>query len=364
MNTSKAILAMAALVFSTTAAAQTGVTIYGVIDTAVEHLSNASASGGNLTRMPSLAGGMYPSRIGLRGTEDLGGGLAAIFTLENGFQPDTGALNQGGRLFGRQAWVGLAGTWGAVTAGRTYSMLFLSSADTDIIGPAMYGLGALDQYLPNARHDNSLSYKGTFDGITLGSTYSFGRDTSAVGGPAATNCAGEVAGNSQACRQYSVMVKYDVPKVWGVVAAYERMNGNTGAANGLSSSNLTDSRLHVGAYANVADWRFGGGVYRRNNQGSTTQPRSDLMYVGASYRFTPQFALDGQIARLDVKNSANDATQFLLRGVYDLSKRSSLYLMVGRINNNGASAISLSAGGTVATGGSQNGLITGIKHSF
>ena len=66
------------------------VQIYGLLDVAVEHLSNTAPSGGGLTRMPDLAGALAPSRLGFRGSEDLGGGLAAIFTLEEGFGVDSG----------------------------------------------------------------------------------------------------------------------------------------------------------------------------------------------------------------------------------------------------------------------------------
>jgi predicted porin len=68
------------------------------------------AAGHGATRVPSLTGSL-PSRLGFRGTEDLGNGLAAVFTLESGYNQDVGTLGQGGRLFGRQAWVGLRGNW-------------------------------------------------------------------------------------------------------------------------------------------------------------------------------------------------------------------------------------------------------------
>ena len=85
------------------AAAQSSVTLYGVIDQGINYTNN---SGGNsLVEMAS--GHVQGSRFGLRGSEDLGGGTKAIFQLENGFSADTGRLGQGGRMFGRQAYVGL-----------------------------------------------------------------------------------------------------------------------------------------------------------------------------------------------------------------------------------------------------------------
>jgi predicted porin len=366
MHTAMALaFALSALAtFATGAAcAQSAVTVYGIVDTGVEYLSHVNAAGNSQVRMPSLAGGMFPSRLGLRGSEDLGGGLNAIFTLENGFAPDSGNLNQGGRLFGRQAWAGMSGKWGALTAGRTYSMLYLSTFDVDTLGPSTYGLAALDPFIPNAGHDNSLSYKGSFNGFIVGATYSLGRDVSAAGGPSGTNCAGELAADKQACREWSAMLRYDGAS-WGVLAAYDRLNGGPGAAAGLSSSGQSDARLHVAGYANLHKWKFGAGLLRRDNEGSATQPRSNLGYIDAAYRLTPTFTIDGQLARLDYRNSGNDSTHLLLRGMLDLSRRTTVYLAAGHIRNAGSAAVSLSSGGTVGAGMSQNGMIAGIKHTF
>lgn len=365
MKKQEKLLAAAALAIAAAAPAQAqqSVNVYGIIDTAVEHLTNVNAAGNSLSRMPNLAGGMFPSRIGFRGNEDLGGGLKAVFALENGFSPDSGTIGQGNRLFGRQAFVGLGGQWGTVTLGRNYNMLFYSTFDVDVFGPSLYGLGALDPFIPNARSDNSVAYKGTFSGLTVGATYSLGRDTSSTGGPAATNCAGESAVDSSACREWSAMLRYDAP-TWGISTAYDKLRGGTGAAGGLSSSALTDTRLHLAAYAKFAALKVGGGILRRDNQGSALQPRSDLTYIGAAYRVTPAFTIDGQLARLDYKNSPNDSTQFLLRGLYDLSKRTTVYVAGGRISNDGVAAVSMSAGGSVGAGLSQTGLLAGVKHAF
>ena len=107
----------------TLAAAATGsagaqtLTMFGLIDLAVEHFNKVGPTGAGLSRMPGLTGSL-PSRLGVRGSEDLGGGLRAVFTLEQGFTADTGGLSQGGRGWGRQAFVGLAGTWGTLSLGR------------------------------------------------------------------------------------------------------------------------------------------------------------------------------------------------------------------------------------------------------
>lgn len=354
--------ACAVLAVSLPAAAQSNVTIYGIIDGAVEHYTNADANHGSVTRLPSLGGGMFPSRLGFRGSEDLGDGLKAIFALENGFAEDTGVLGQGNRLFGRQAWVGLAGGWGQVTLGRNYNMMTTSTFDFDLIGPSQYGVGSLDPFIPNGRTDNSIAYKGAFGPVTAGATYSLGRDTSSAGGPAGTSCAGESATDSHACREYSAMLRYDTPQ-WAVVSAYDRLYGGTGAAAGLNSSDKTDSRMHAAVLAKLAAWRIGVGAIIRNNEGNVT-PRSNLYYAAAAYKLTSQLTIDGQLSELDYKDSINDSKQALLRVLYDFSKRTTVYAAVGKMNNRGTAALTLTAGGSVGAGLNQTGVITGIKHSF
>ena len=358
------LLCMLAACFAAPASAQTSVQIYGIIDTAVEHLSNTAPGGASLTRMPNLSGGQFPSRIGFRGSEDLGGGLKAVFTLENGLAPDSGGLNQGGRLFGRQAWVGLSGDWGLVSVGRTYSMLYFTFFDTDVIGPAQMSIGSLDLLLPNLRNDNSISYKGKFGGLTAGVGYTLGRDASNAGGPAATNCGGESATDHKACRGYNGILMYET-KTWGVLAGYDTYNGGTGAAAafGPNSSALSDTRWHAGAYARFGMVKVGGGLVRRNNEGNI-RPHSDLTYVGVSYGVTPAIVIDAQVARLDFDNSPNDTNMYLLRANYNFSKRTAVYAGLGKVTNGGTAAVSLASGGTVVAGGSQNGITTGIRHSF
>ncbi len=103
--------------------AQSSVTLYGIIDTGVEYVTHANAQGDSIVRMPSITGEL-PSRWGLRGNEDLGGGLQAVFVLENGFNPGSGSLGQGGQIV-RPAvvgWpevfqVGYALIWAAVLDG-------------------------------------------------------------------------------------------------------------------------------------------------------------------------------------------------------------------------------------------------------
>src|SRR5690606_7643390 len=177
----KALTLGVALAFPMMVQAQssTSVTLYGVVDTGIEYVNNIAAdrdgneesSSAHFTNLTQSV----PSRWGLRGTEDLGNGLSAVFTLESGFNAGTGTSGQGGRLFGRQAWVGLKGDWGQIAFGRQYNMLFWSLLGADIMGPNAYGLGSIDNYIPNTRMDNSITYRGQWAGFKFGAAYARGR---------------------------------------------------------------------------------------------------------------------------------------------------------------------------------------------
>lgn len=345
--------------------AQSNVTIYGIADAAVEHLTNVGASGSSVTHMPGLTGSV-PSRLGFRGSEDLGGGLKTVFTLESGLGLGSGSFNQGGRAWGRQAYVGFSGNWGSLTLGRQYSMLFWSQLDADILGPNAYGSGSMDSYLPNARVDNSVAYRGTFSGVTVGATYSFGRDTVNAGpSPSGTNCP-QSNTDTQACRQWSVLVKYDAPS-WGAALAMDEMRGGPGAFAGLTSSGMKDRRSTVAGWAKFGTLKVGAGLIARDNDASAATPRSNLWYVGAAYPVTSALVLDGELFKLDYKNSSNGATLFAVRATYHLSKRTALYATAGHIGNDGTLALSVTnaaPGANPVAGGSQTGFAVGVRHAF
>jgi len=366
-----------ALAFAGAASAQapstpSSVTLYGIVDVGVEYLSKVGP-GGSLSRMPSTTS-LVPSRWGLRGSEDLGGGLKALYTLEAGFASDQGTAGQGGRAFGRQSWVGLGGSWGTVSLGRQYSMLFWSMLDSDVMGPAIYAMGSLDAYLPNARADNMLAWRGNFGGLALGAGYSLGRDAVNAGpSPVGTNCPGESATDSAACRQWSLYAKYDAP-AWGLAAGYDQQNGRTPASptdpvfGGMTSSSKHDTRLHIGGYAKLAGAKLGAGLLRRDNDGDTAKPRSNLWYLGVSYPVTSALVLEGQYLALRYRDvDGYNANMLAARAVYSLSKRTAVYAQVGTIRNGRLSTVSVSGGApgsATAPGGSQTGINAGIRHSF
>jgi len=177
--TSLAVVAASAL----PRAAHAQVTLYGAVDSGITYVNNVRTTanaagnytGSSETRMAN--GVVWGSRFGFKGTEDLGGGNQVIFTLENGFTPSNGALGNSGRLFGRQAFVGLANSqYGAVTLGRQYD------SANEYVGNLIYGMGSsfvhvgdLDHLDTIARVDNALKYTSPLmAGFRFGGLYSFG----------------------------------------------------------------------------------------------------------------------------------------------------------------------------------------------
>ena len=175
--------------------AQSSVTLYGVVDTGVEWVnkspvgatsSNPAGTSGS-SRVAMQSGNLSGSRWGLRGVEDLGGGLKGIFNLESGFNLNNGASAQGRRLFGRNAYVGLQGQWGQLTLGRQQSPFY----DFGLIYDPMaistrYSITSQDQFFAQ-RTDNSVKYVGTFGGLGVSALYSFNNNGSLPGSLTNTN---------------------------------------------------------------------------------------------------------------------------------------------------------------------------------
>jgi predicted porin len=168
----KSLVALAiAGAFSGSAFAQSSVTLYGLLDVSI-HESNLKKAGNDLF---FDEGAFQGPRLGFKGKEDLGGGTYAIFDIENGFVPGSGAIDQQGQLFGRQAWVGLSGdAWGAVTAGRQYGENFAFLGDYDPLGWGNWSTNSWELFISGLRFDNTLQYTGTFGPVTFGLGHAFG----------------------------------------------------------------------------------------------------------------------------------------------------------------------------------------------
>ncbi|KAE8760444.1 porin [Paraburkholderia madseniana] len=178
-RTTFSIISLAALTSAGAAHAQSSVTLYGTIDTSLTYVHNAQGDKNLWALGNSSAGNLSGSRWGLKGTEDLGAGLKAIFQLENGFDPSTGKLGQGSRLFGRQAYVGLTSdSLGSVTLGRQYDPLIdlvQGITEDNYFGSAFATAGDVDNYDNSFRVNNAVKYTSpVWSGLQFEAMYSFG----------------------------------------------------------------------------------------------------------------------------------------------------------------------------------------------
>lgn len=359
--------------------AQSSVTLYGIVDTGIELVTHANAAGGSVVRMPGITGEL-PSRWGLRGKEALGGGWTAQFVLESGFNLRNGAANQGGRMFGRQAWVGVDGPYGTLSFGRQYTMTYWAIVDADLLGPDIYGgTASFDQYLPSARSDNTIAYKGHFGGFTVGATWSFGRDAAGTGNsPGQGTCAGPSAGSGPTCREWSAMLRYDLDD-FGVAAAYDEQRGGPGAAANLYDGTPTfplaqpgdkDVRMQLNGYGHVGALRFGGGWLGRRVRTVAPDARNvsaDQFYLTASYPVTPLWFVDGGVYRIVNRDDDTRGTIGALRTTLFLSKRTAVYLQGAYLFNSAKAQYTVSQGGggtTPGPGMGQLGVMAGMRHMF
>lgn len=379
----KALTVGLALSFPALVAAQgTSVTLYGTIDTAINYVNNIGTGENDYTGFNTQTNS-WPSMWGLRGSEKISDNLEAVFTLESGFNSAVGSSNQGGRLFGRQAWVGLKGDWGQVALGRQYSMLFWSMLNSDIMGPAAHGLGGLDGYIPDRRQDNAISYRGTFSGVTVGAHYAKGRDE------VTSNGCGVNYNQENACSSYSAMLGYDTA-TWGANVAWDVLKGGDGTnwrGSGLTNTQDEDRRFAFNAWAKFDALKLGLVYINRKTDGTigsssrivsgATQTydlgdRSDLWSLGAAYALTPAVTLDGSVNYIKFKNGDESAKSmlYIARVKYTLSKRTSVYASASYVNNSGIANSTANSGSigaqayNPAAGNNQTAFMAGVRHNF
>jgi len=334
----KSLLAFAVLAaFAGAAAAQTNVTIYGVADAGISRFDNGVASA---TRVDS--GIQSGSRIGFRGTEDLGGGLSAIFTLENGFNIDDGNLGQGGRLFGRQAFVGLNSTsLGALKFGRQYNPIrpAVESIDPFALGLAGNASNVFNVY--GDRTDNTINYTtANLSGFTGQLAYSLG----------------EIAGSNSIGRSIGASVGYNAGPLNVVFAYHDQNLVAAGADNGNSKTSLLGATYAFGVAKLHA-------AFARNKGesaiGATTIDRDEAL-LGVTVPVGPGNFLASWIRRSDDIGANRDADQVALGYTYDLSKRTNLYTSYARTKNESAASL----GGAAAAGRDPSIFNVGVRHRF
>ncbi|RFU46816.1 porin [Paraburkholderia sp. DHOC27] len=349
----KKTLMVAALtgVFATAAHAQSSVTLYGLIDAGITYTNNQHGH----SNWQETDGAVNTSRWGLRGSEDLGGGLKAIFVLENGFNITSGALRQNSRLFGRQAFVGLASDqFGAVTLGRQYDSV------VDYLGPqaltgTQYG-GTFfahpydnDNLNNSFRVDNSIKYQSAnYGGFKFGGLYGF------------SNAAGEFSTN----RAYSLGASYNYGGL-NVSAAYLQLNNSIGAitagenpvntiTNGAGGAVGSDNSLVAGrqrTFGGAISYAFGpataGFVYTQSNLNnfvgispSSSGTTNGILFpnvssghfqnfeVNGRYQLTPALSVAAAYTFTQSSIEGNNPkwNQFNLQTSYALSKRTDVYL--------------------------------------
>ncbi|GAA5232953.1 porin [Verticiella sediminum] len=333
------------------ATAQSSVTLYGLVDVNIESFDNAP--GGRSTGMRS--GGQSGTRWGLRGSEDLGNGLKAVFQLESGFSIRSGQGDAS--LFQRTAAAGLAGSWGELTFGRQYTSSFLLATPFD-------PLGFSPQYSPSGRlvpvrADNAVRYSGRFGGVRVMGYYAF------------RNQADQISANASPTGSAGAAASYD-SGVWGAVAAYDLVRGPVNSAVGDTDNYLVGAHARLGDATLRAMYR-----YRTVEQVADSDIKSHMYALAFAYDVTP--AATAELAYYREKFRSRPAgylgttddtwQQYVLRGTYKLSKRTNLYALAAHARNGALNLGSHGeAGGppyTLAAGKThQTGLAIGMRHAF
>jgi predicted porin len=346
----KSLLALAVMAaFAGAASAQTNVMVYGIVDAGIAYKNDGNPAGKTWSMESGQQSG---SRIGFKGTEELGGGLSAIFALENGFAVDNGTIGQAGRLFGRQAWVGLTGGFGTVKLGRQPTPLYTALDTIDPFGinlagnaQKVFGFGTYGAD-PLLRTDNTLSYAmprvSGFSGIAA---YGFG----------------EQAGNFSANRNMGIGFNF----VNGPVNAQFAYQNAKAVSTALSATVLAETKATflgatydfgvVKAHVAFADTKFA-------IPGSSDKTRNWLAGVSA-----PVGA--GTVLASFVRNDwqgYSDVTsdQYAVGYTHPLSKRTNVYTSASYLKNDKFVKLNTSTAAATPFGADVRLLNVGVRHTF
>ena len=307
----KTLIALAALA-STAAFAQSSVTLYGVADAGLAKVTDQSAA---LSSAGTMNNGN--SRWGIRGTEDLGGGLKAGFNFEQGLSLNDGTLaKSGGGEFGRAAWMNLSGGFGELRLGRTLNPSFYAAAAWELTGTANYSVvtSQFGAVLGGIRNSSQIAYTSP----------NMGGFSATVGYVLKGNSANEKA-------------KVDLNAIYA--------NGPLAVALGYNKVQDAEKNVHVGARYNFGMFTLAGGYM---------DPAGDAkgFSIGGAVKAGPvDLVLD--IAR---DTEAKD-TDLLVEVKYPLSKRTFSYVALLRDGKKKAGALG-------AAGDDVTGLGIGIRHNF
>jgi predicted porin len=350
-----------------TAHAQNSVTLYGLLDTGIDFANNVD--GGHLYQMAS--GVSAGSRWGVRGKEDLGGGLSAIFDLESGFNSTDGALGSG-LAFSRNAYVGIASqTAGTITLGRQWDPL------VDLIEPFSLNDSYGGWYFshPNDMDNldngfaisNAVKYRSpTIGGFTGEALYSFGGQ------------AGQFSNNSA----YSAAASY-TSGAFSMGAGYLRVNdpeesiqsyqNGTGFTNAVYGDYLANARSQgifaAGASCSIGRFKVMGNFTNVNfQQGDDGQDVKFQNYeIAGTFEATSQLNLAAGYTYTDGRNHATNQEpkyqQLNLSAEYELSKRTAVYALAALQRASGGALAQIAGFDPSSTGEQVVGRV-GIRHSF
>lgn len=370
--------------FAAAAHAQSSVTLYGTLDAGLIYSNNQ----GGHSNWQQGSGSVSNTYFGLRGNEDLGGGLHAIFTLESGFNLNNGKFSEDNTIFNRQAFVGLqSDRYGTLTLGRQYDSVVDYLAPLSAAG-AGYGNNLAAHPFDNDNLDNSFSIKNSvkytstnYAGLRFGGLYGF------------SNAAGQFSNN----RAWSAGASYDNGP-FSVAAAYLQLN-NSGSNNTGGAVSSGDGSAQIAAqlqrtYGVGANYTYGpatvGLVYTHTqldnmqsaNVGGTfigglsgTNLHMDNYEVNGRYALTPALSLAAAYTFTDGKVSGSNGTgdpkwhTVSLQGDYSLSKRTDVYLegvyqhASGELGNFGANVAAINTLSPSSTA-NQTAVAVGLRHRF
>jgi predicted porin len=387
----KSLIALAALATVATAAqAQSSVTLYGVIDLGIATVNNvASATADNSTTTAGGAasgatgkrstamqnGGSGTSRWGVRGTDDLGGGLKANFVLESEFLADDGSTKSSAEaLFNRASWVGLSSnSLGSIQLGRMNAFSYAEGAKFDPFGGNNFGgYIAVGQY-GYVRLENTVQYTSPkFSGFGFG--FQTGTKTSSVDSPyyngASASTTGEIADQFAGHRNTAFLATYDNGPL-ELSASYGRQN---------SATTLTDNVTTVFARYTLGSAKLiAGYMYQKPDASSGTTKTST--FLGVNYAVTPNLTAKVMAGEYETKTtSSTKKPQVYTAGLnYAFSKRTELYGIVSQSNQDNGSSVAISStskfsyvdangnligGLTPLADKNQTGVMIGLRHNF
>ena len=356
----KTLLALAAFAATSAAFAQSSLTLYGVADVSVEKVKGDHFA--NRVSSDNLA----TSRIGFKGTEDVGGGLKTNFVLESAVKYDTGAQGNTARFFDRAAWVGLSGGAGEIRLGRQDSSIGALAGDTAILGAQNYddlkliGTRAGDKY---RRVDNAITYvlPTVVQGVSAQVQYA----TAGVGytaGAIDTAVAGNEVAGSNAGKVYGLSVKYAAGPVIGGLGYLSATDENSvTAGDQKANAVLVYGGYDLGTFKLTAYYDAEtklAGVNRLTIYGAkVTVPVTPDLTVTAGASKAKNI--------LGLTTGNDDAIITEVKAVYSLSKRTAVYALWTNVSNEDAVSKGISGGPTLtAKDAVTGGVAVGVRHNF